>query len=109
MQSSNKYLVLIPALCLCATLLVAGFHYLHWIESSSASLYALYTILAVDVIASTALLVAASGYGAYVLLSAFMFFIVFVFSIATITHQGPAPQKNRNVMAQQVRTLESMG
>ncbi|MCL1036173.1 hypothetical protein L2750_03250 [Shewanella submarina] len=108
MQTTNKYLVMIPALCLCATILVAAMHYLHWIESSSLSLHALYAILTVDVIASTALVIMASGYGVYVLLSAFMFFIVFVFSVATISHQGPAPQKSRSVMAQTTRTLDSM-
>ncbi|MGI2259063.1 hypothetical protein [Shewanella sp. GXUN23E] len=106
MQRTTQFLVLIPALCLCLTLLVAGMHYLHWIANSEATLYILYSVLTLDVIASALLLISTSGYGAYVFMSALMFFIVFVFSLATVTHQGPAPQ--RSATSAQVRTLATM-
>ncbi|MCL1036174.1 hypothetical protein L2750_03255 [Shewanella submarina] len=97
MRDSKWLLVVIPALCACFATLVAILHYLHIVEDNSTALTLMFSALALYLCTSITLGMTTSGNATYILFSALMFFIVFVFAITTVTshnceHHSSRPQ-----------------
>lgn len=80
-------LIFVPAVCSCLLVLMAIFHYLHVIESADLLVNMMFALLGLNLVAGVAIAIRTSGNLPYLLFGNLLFFIIFVFSIATVnTH-----------------------
>ncbi|WP_076410560.1 hypothetical protein [Shewanella sp. UCD-KL12] len=86
MKNLGWLLVFIPALCTCASVLFSIIHYFHIIESADVVIDLMLFILVVNVLGCVVIAFKTSGNLPYLLFGNILFFIVFVFSITTVSH-----------------------
>lgn len=86
MKNLAWLLIFIPALCTCTSVLLSIMHYFHIIESGTVVVNLMMLTLVINIVGCIAIAVKSSGHLPYLLFGNMLFFIVFVFSITTVTH-----------------------
>ncbi|WP_220782385.1 hypothetical protein [Shewanella sairae] len=84
MKNLGWLLIFIPALCTCSLVFMVILHYFHIIESTEILVGLMFSLLALNLIGCVAIGLKTSGNLPYLLFGNLLFFIIFVFSIATI-------------------------
>lgn len=89
MKNFAWLLIFVPAVCSCLLVVMSILHYLHVIESANLLVNMMFALLGLNLLAGVAIAIRTSGNLPYLLFGNLLFFIIFVFSIATVsTHNS---------------------
>ncbi|MBW8183048.1 hypothetical protein [Shewanella nanhaiensis] len=88
MKKLSWLLIFIPALSVCAAVILGIAHYFHLIDSSDLVVKMMMFILGLNLASCLFIAMKTSGNLPYLLLGNMMFFIVFVFSITTVRNHN---------------------
>ncbi|MCK8046714.1 hypothetical protein MSG37_17635 [Shewanella sp. 1CM18E] len=89
MKNFAWLLIFVPAVCSCLLVVMAILHYLHVIDSANLLVNMMFALLGLNLLAGVAIAIRTSGNLPYLLFGNLLFFIIFVFSIATVnTHNS---------------------
>ncbi|MCL1145816.1 hypothetical protein AB4298_03695 [Shewanella sp. 10N.261.52.F9] len=97
MKNLGWLLIFIPALCTCSLVFMVILHYFHIIESTEILVGLMFSLLALNLMGCVTIGLKTSGNLPYLLFGNLLFFIIFVFSIATVnTHDCQHHEQKQN-------------